>query len=266
MGTSQSSPGSPPKVPLVPPWVPLPDDEDNTDEPTTPDAPPIVPLAPSGRFASARRNLGDFARSGSADSLRKGIGHYVRTGLGGTKTATARMGRTAHTANNLYRALSGSGELTVPGSLLDPIILLGKSAHEVIGAIVEAVQPIDGTLDVEGSRESIRKALSDVLNRFPEASLLSLSENQREFAIECFVALDVYRRFQLDVGKSIQDNAPGGTALDRLREARDYIRETVSAAFRKLKSDGQRIGAGHLVRMVRAALESAFRVFEVYIR
>ena len=53
--------------------------------------------------------------------------------------------------------------------------------------------------DAEASRAAIKNALSELLTMFPEADLLKLSEDQRAFAIERFVAIDVYRRFQLDL-------------------------------------------------------------------
>jgi hypothetical protein len=48
----------------------------------------------------------------------------------------------------------------------------------------------------------------ELLTRFPEADLLNLDPNQRGFAIERFTAIDVFRRFELDVGKTIVEKAP----------------------------------------------------------
>jgi uncharacterized protein YoaH (UPF0181 family) len=132
-------------------------------------------------------------------------------------------------------------------------------------AVVEAVRPVDGTQDAEASRVAIQESLAELLNRFPGADLLNLSEEQQLFAVERFVALDVYMRFRLDVGKTIQDKAPGvATALARLREVKDYIKETVSAAFRGLRTAGQRISAGSIARMVAQALRQTLDVFEAY--
>lgn len=280
MGTSASSKGAPSGVPLVPPWVPeIPsadgqDDAegDGTDQqaPDIQSSPPLqVPIAPAGRFGPARLSLGQYARSGSSNDMRRGLGHYIGKGLGGHVTATRRFGGTANTAGNLYGALSStaSGQAAAPGSPLDPVLLAGRSAGEIMDAVVEAVRPIDGTQDTEASRRAIRDALSELLNRFPNADLLNLSENQRLFAIEQYLALDVYNRFHLDVGKAVQDKAPSIAAtLARFKEVKDYIREAVSAAFRQVRAAGQALNAWRISQMASRALRETFSVFEDYVR
>src|SRR5437870_4105465 len=219
MGTSASSPGAPPGVPLVPPWVPAAvpavgaDADDQQPGPAPPVAAPApqpVPLAPAGRFGPSRISLGRYARSGSADDMRRGVGHYVGKGLGGAGSASRRMAGTARTAGALYGALSSAaaGQAAAPGSPYDPALLAGRTASEIMDALVEAVRPADGTQDAEASRTAIKNALSELLNRFPDADLLNLSEDQRVFTIERYVALDIYNRFRLDVGQAIQDKAP----------------------------------------------------------
>jgi hypothetical protein len=134
-------------------------------------------------------------------------------------------------------------------------------------AVVEAVRPADGTQDAEAARAAIKDALSELLTMFPDADLLNLSEDQRGFAIEHFVAIDVFRRFHLDLGKTIQDKSPTATvALERLKEAKNYIKETIAAAFRKLRAAGSRLTTGHVNEFVRSALSEAFQVFEGYAR
>lgn len=286
MGTSQSSSGSPSGAPMVPPWVPDPvvpansdqGDDDGDDQNITDDAgseneqlrppPGPVPVAPTGRFGPARRALGRFARSGSTDDMRRGVGHYVSKGLGGSGTATRRFGGTARTAGSLYGALSAAsaGQPAVPGSPFDPALLQGRSADEVMDALVEAVRPVDGTQDAEASRYAINDALSDVLSRHPNADLLNLDEEQRLFAIERYIALDVFNRFALDVGKHLQDNAPGVNAeLARLREVKSYIRETIAAAFRETRAAAQALDTKRITGIARRALQETFEVFEGYL-
>ena len=285
MGTSQSSSGSPSNVPMVPPWVPDPpaggsddqtdpgqssdglDGDGNAQQPApAPQAP--VPVAPGGRFGTARRDLGSFARSGSTADMRSGVGNYVGKGLGGARTAVRRFGGTAQTAGTLYGALSAlsSGQAAAPGSPLDPALLQGRSADEVMDAVVEAVRPVDGTQDTEASRHAINDALSDVLTRFPDADFLDLTEEQRLFAIERYIALDVFERFDLDVGKHLRENAPSvASELSRFREVKSYIRETVAASFRKAHSSDQAIDSRRIGGIVRSALQEAFEVFEGYL-
>ena len=282
MGTSKSSTGPGPGVPLVPPWVPAPAapaDGDGGDDTGGPDqqaqpaqptlAPQPVPIAPAARFGTARTSLGSFARTGSSDDMRSGLGHYVRKGYGGAATAARRMGGTARTAGTLYGALSSAaaGQPAAPGSPFDPVLLAGRSADEVMDALVEAVRPVDGTQDAEAGRVAIRNALSELLEHFPDADLLDLSEDQRVYAIEHYVALDVYNRFALDLGKTVQDKAPSASAaLSRLKDVKDYVKQTVAARFRDFGKAGEQLGARRISEMVRQALRDTFEVFEEYVR
>jgi hypothetical protein len=288
MGTSQSSGGPGPGVPMVPSWTPPapppteapsggPPDSDTPPAPQETDAappagpsappPPAPVLAAPGRFRGVRRSLGDYARSGDRADLKRALGHYVRSGYAGSRTASERMGGTAATAQSLGTALStlASGQPAAPGSPLDPVLLAGRSAQEVMDAVVEAVRPVDGTQDAEAARAAIRDALSELLTVFPEADLLNLENNQREFVIEQYAAIDVFRRFELDVGLTIVEKSPTATvALARLKDIRDYVRETVGAAFRKLQDAGKRLTVDRINRVVTDAVRETCIVFEGY--
>lgn len=295
MGTSASSEGPRSGVPLVPPWVPalpaLPPPSEvppaepqqgETAQPTDNDRPKSVAptaavspptaqtqafgTAPEGRFRGTRLNFGKFVGGGSARNLGRGLRDYVRKGYKNRGTAVARFGGTVSTAGNLYGALATiAGQPAASRNLLDRAVLEGRSAREVMDAIVEAVRPVDGTQDAEASRAAIKDALSDVLAMFPDADLLNLTEDQRVIAVERFVAIDVYRRALLDVGKDIQEKAPTATvALGRFKEVKEYIKEKVTAAFKNLRDAGQRLTAGGVGQIVRAALDATFKVFEEY--
>lgn len=295
MGTSQSSKGPRGGVPMVPPWVPDPQPPvpppaenggappnsapDNQPDPgqqePIPASGPTNPLsaavvsatAPAARFKGARFSLGRFARTGGVADMRRGVGRYVRSGYGGARTATNRFSGTTSTAGSLYGALSSvaAGQAAALGSALDPVLLGGRSARQVIDVIVESVRPADGTQDAEASRAAIRDALSELLTKFEDADPLNLNPEQREFVIESFVAIDVYRRFVLDLGKTIQDKAPSAAAgLSRLKQVKDYVKETIAASFRKMRQAGQRISSGRVKEIVRAALRDTMQVFEGY--
>lgn len=266
---------------MVPPWVPdVPDPVPPAGDPVAPPgggdggsgipsaqpapAPPPMPIAPSGRFAGARRNLGSFASGGDKGAMRRGVGQYFKGGYGGGATAVRRFGGTARTAAGLFGALS-PGASAATGSAIDHAVLVGRSADQIMDAIVEAVRPVDGTQDAEASRAAIKDALSEMFDRFPDADLLSLGDEQRIFAVEHFVALDVFRRLQLDLGKIIQNKAPTLTAaMARLKEVREYVKETVAASFRKLEAAGTRLVASLVPRIVRAAMTEAIAVFQAY--
>jgi hypothetical protein len=197
--------------------------------------------------------------------LRRGLGHYVRSGYGGSATAARRFGGTARTAGALGGALAGlaGGDATAAAAGLDRRLLAGRTAEEVMDAVVEAVRPIDGTQDAEAERASVRDALTDLLTVYPDADLLNLDAEQRALVVERFTASDVFRRFDLDVGKALRDKAPSAvTALARLKQVRDYIREAVAAAFRRLRDGGRTLSAGRVSEVVRDALRETFIVFE----
>jgi hypothetical protein len=275
VGTSQSSKGPGSGVPMVPPWAPPVPTEELPSSPDVPnEAPPVgpaaptvaAPIAPPARFTGARSSLGAFAAGGTTKQLRRGLGHYVRSGYGGASTATRRSGGTVRGAGALYDALTalGGGGATFRG--LDLAILRAQSADQVMDAVVEASNPIDGTLDREASRASTREALSDLLTKYPEADLMALTEEQKLAAVESYVALDVFYRLDLDVGQTIRDRAPDVTsAMARLVEVKDYIREAVANAFRTLRDRGHQLTRQGMARIVTAALKETFMVFEGYL-
>lgn len=276
MGTSQSSAGPGANVSLVPPWAqPVPDNAEPAppeavpapDPETVPalTAPPIAgvdPVALDRRFVGTRRNLGVFAKTGDTVRMRRGIAHYVRTGYGGAGTLSRRLGSVSTTARSLSRALDPS----TTDSGLDRTLLQGKSAEEIVDAVVEAARPQDGTLDAEASREAIRNALSDLLGQHSDVDLLNLTDSQREFVIERFASHDVYRRFVLDVGKHLIDKAPNATiGLARLKQARNYIRQTIAESFRLLREGGQSLTTANVRTTVANALANSLSVFEGYL-
>jgi hypothetical protein len=186
----------------------------------------------------------------------------VHTGYGGAGTMSRRLGTVSTTARSLSRALDPSAT----DSGLDRALLAGKSAEEIIDAVVETARRPDGTLDAEASREAIRDALSDLLGEHSEVDLLNLSDAQREFVIERYAAHDVYRRFALDVGKHLVDKAPNATiGLARLKQARNYIRQTIAESFRLLREAGQSMTTANVRATVTSALAGSLAVFEGYL-
>lgn len=281
MGTSQSSKGPRSRVPLIPPWAePLlasPDDDADpgapADDPPSLDSegppdelqpidPDAIPVAPLRRFASTRSNIGSFARSGDAAGMRRGIAHYVREGYGGRGNLTRRMGSTSATARSLSQVL----DPTEGAALLDRALLQGRSASEVMDAVVEASRVQDGTLDAETSRDAIRNALSELYKAHADVDLLNLTDEQRAFVIEHFVAHDVYGLFLRDVGKHLIDSAPDvSSGLGRLKQIRSYIQQTIAESFRRLRDTGQLLTGANVQGTVTRALADSFAVFEGYL-
>lgn len=251
---------------MVPPWAD--DVSPESDNPLADgDAPaeqqPPVPVAPPARFRAARRNLGSFARTGNSHDLRRALGSYVVRGYGGSGTFARRLSGTASTAGRLGGVLE-SGQRPDGTSLRDLALATAADVNVVMDAIVEAVRPIDGTQDAEASRRAVRDALSDLLDRFPDADLLALDAQQRTFVIERFTALDVYGRFCLDMHKTLMDKAPdASTGMARLHEVQSFIQQTVAAGFRKVHDRGGPTTTS-IVRLTKQALSETFSVFEEY--
>jgi hypothetical protein len=198
--------------------------------------------------------------------MRAGLRNYVRKGYAGKNGAARRFGGTARTAGALYNSLAPATERRPgePGGQLDHTLLQGRSAKEIVTAVIDAVRPVDGTQDAEAARMALGDALAEVLEQFPDADLLNLSDEQRDFLIERYAAEDVFRRFQLDIGGAVLARAPNATiGVQRLKQIRDYIREVIAASFRKLRRAGAAFTSSTIARTVYGALSDAMEVFEL---
>ena len=100
MGTSASSKGPGSGVSFDPPW--LDDVEVPNQQKTEKQNEPLV-LAPKARFGGARRNMGEYARSGDRDSAHRALGHYSKTGMGGAQNVAKRMRISTKVAANINR-------------------------------------------------------------------------------------------------------------------------------------------------------------------
>lgn len=283
MGTSTSSSGPGSGVPLVPPWAPpapplVPNgpepglEHEGPNSPTETETDADAPqkqssaVAVPARFGPARTALGGFGRTGSREDLRRGVASYVSKGYSGSRTAATRFSGTAATASTLGNVLfSLANDQAVNG--LDKSLLAAMDGDELLDNLVEAIRKVDGTQDAEAERSSTREALSETLELFPDEDPLNLSEEARAYAVERFVALDVFNRFVLDVGLAIQASAPNAIqALSRLEEAKDYIAQTIGSSFRSLESKGVTVNSSTISSIVRTALQDAFEVFEEYVQ
>lgn len=266
MGTSTSSRGPGKDVPLVPEWVPAAPGQP-PQPPQPPQAPIPVPKAPARRFQQSRTNLGRFARSGSKDDLRRGLGHYSRGGLGGSATATQRMGGTARRAGGLYGVLDAlrSGTALPPDVGLDTTQLAGKTQTEIADLIASALAPVDGTQDGEAARDSVSRALSELLETDPSADLTNLSPVQIEGVVEGYIAHDLAHRIELDVGKAILDKAANyAEGVERLQEMKAYVRQEVARAFRARQSTGP-MTRQNAAALSNSILRDTFDIFESYL-
>ncbi len=281
MGTCNSSTGSPSGTPMVPPWVSDPNiiyepgnapadssgDNDSLDkEPSTQVIP--SPISPVARFKVARLNFGYYAKSGEEKYLRRGLGHYVRTGYGGTITASRRFSGTVRTAGLIFNTLSEleSNAPSLSGTVIDPDILKHKTASQIVGAIIAAIKPSDGTQDTEASRDATKNAFSELLDKYPDADLLNLSIEQRLNVMEFFVGYDIYNRVCLDIEKTIKDKSSSASvALQRLKDMKQYIKSEVARVFREEQTGHTQWAPDVVQGFVRDIIFKTLKVFEDYL-
>lgn len=261
MGTSGSSRGPRSGAPLVPPGTPPPPDQ--------PNQPPIpIPVAPPRRFQATRTHLGKFAESGSVNDLRRGLGHYAQTGLSGSSAATARMARTATTAGQLYGVLSAlsEGAAIPPDVALNTAQFAGKSQSEIADQIADALRPVDGTQDTDAARDSVARALSELLQETPNADLTDLATEQINHVVESYIAHDLAHRIELDVGKAVLEKAPNyAEGAARLEEIKAFVRQEVARAFRARAENAGPMTRQNAAAMSSAILRDTFSIFESYL-
>lgn len=266
MGTSASSrgPRSGPDIPIVPPWV----DNPPAAQPQSPQPPqPQLPFEPSqpGRWRGVRTSLGRFAGGGEdrGRHLRRGLSHYSSSGMGGSGNAARRMGGTASAASALHSALTSlaNGDPLPQDLGINPQALAGRSPAEIADILVDAIRPIDGTQDAEATRDSVARALSDIL--VENNDLTNLTPAQVDQVTASTLGYDVALRIELDVGKSIIDKAPTKSeGLERLQEMKDYVREVVAAEYATERARVGTVGRAAIDRISRNAIKQTFEVFE----
>jgi hypothetical protein len=177
------------------------------------------------------------------------------------------MGGAAVRSGSLYGALQSlAGSPTSDAKPFDPVTLAGLSALAVIDVLVDFVSPIDGSQDAESSQHAIAAALSDLLETHPNLDLKALTSEEVFWVFVRHLVYEIHYRVQLDVGKAVIRNAPSlPAAMKRLDEIRDYIQETVSAAFRKRRSSDPPLTRAAATALASSILEDTFAVFEEYV-
>jgi hypothetical protein len=179
------------------------------------------------------------------------------------------MAGTARTAGRIYGGLTGfrAGEATPPEFVtLNRGDLAGRPAREVGDRIIDAVCPVDGTQDTEARRDSLSRAISELTEQFPEVDLTALNDNQIDFLLQGFIANDICSRIELDVGAAIFNKAADmPTALNRLDEIKDYVREKVDATFRATAAQGVPMTRAAAANITQGIIRDTLRVFEDYL-
>jgi hypothetical protein len=250
-----------------------PDDQGNGDgdpgsnQPEPPPQPSTKPpeLAPPRRFYSARRELGNFARTGNQDSFRKAVGHYSRTGMGGASNAANRMRTSTRSAANLFGVLQSAREGADPAINEWVTSLTGRnaSAQDIVDEIIRRVAPSGGSQDETSCRESMAQAMEDLLEEDPNVDLLHLEDDDIWTLTESFLGYEAFNRLCLDIGRVFEssDLSPRDR-VTRMNEMQDYLKAELCAQVEELRQTKPNAASNQLQVVLQSALQNTFLVYE----
>ena len=261
MGTSASSKGPGAGVSFDPPWL---DDIDVYDQDKQNNVDPALGIAPKARFGSARRCMGEYVRSGSRDSMRRSLGHYSKTGMGGAQNVARRMRTSTKIAASFFgtfRALRDDTSFPL-GKKISELKDRGANASEIIDTIVGHVCPKGGSIDEVSCRDSGTSALSEFMDRNPDADFSNLSDDQIWSLTAMFLGNEAFSRIQLDIGQAFEkQNVPYVDRVIRLNDMREYIQSEIATQMDTLrKSADQNVDMNQLFQ---DTIRNTFEVFEV---
>lgn len=261
MGTSASSKGPGAGVSFDPPWI---DDINISGQDTQSASTPAIGIAPKARFGSARRNMGEYARSGSSDSARRALGHYSKTGMGGAQNVARRMRTSTKTASNFFNTFRSIRDDTsfALGKELSDLRNRGADAAEIIDVIVEHVCPKGGSIDEVSCRDSGAAALSEFMDQNPNADLCNLTDDQIWSLTAKYLGNEAFSRIQMDIGQAFEkQDVPYVDRVNRLNDMREYIQSEMAVqvdALRQLAD--QNVDMNQFFQDI---VKNTFEVFEV---
>lgn len=285
MGTSTSSGGPGPGISLDPPWLDAigggdtggeanvaPGDSGQGGQEGAPgagerptEANPPAQLAPARRFASARRGLSTFARTGDTRNLGRGIGHYSRSGMGGSRQAANRMRASTRAGAGLIAFLQQvrDGATAEARRWVDELVAGAPSADVVVDAIVEAVMPAGGSADEESIRDSMAIALSDLMVISPECDVLRMSVEDTWTLMQLYLSREVCNRLRFDIGQGLESARLNPTVVvQRELEMRQFVRNEISVQLAELRGNTPNPTQPQLDGLMQEALRLTFAVYE----
>lgn len=262
MGTSASSKGPGAGISFDPPWLDDIDIPGQDNENSVPN--PMIGIAPKARFGSARRNMGEYVRSGSRDSARRSLGHYSKTGMGGAQNVARRMRTSTKTASsffNTFRSLRDDTTFSL-GKEISELKNRGADASEIIAVIVGQVCPEGGSVDEVSCRDSGTAALSEFMDQNPDADFSNLSDDQIWSLTAMYLGNEAFSRIQMDIGQAFEkQDVPYVDRVIRLNDMREYIQSEIATQMDKLrKSSDQNVDMNQLFQ---ETIKNTFEVFEV---
>ena len=261
MGTSASSNGPGAGVSFDPPW--LDDVEVLNQQKTEKQNEPLV-LAPRARFSSARRNMGEYARSGDKDSVRRALGHYSKIGMGGAQNVAKRMRTSTKVAASFFNTFQSLREdnTFALGSELKKLRSQGADANQVIDAIVSHVCPTGGSIDEISCRDSGTAAISEFLVDNPDADICNLDDDQIWSLTATYLGNEVFSRVQMDIGQAFEkQDVSIEDRVIRLNDMREHIQSEIAIQMNKLRETADK--KLDINKLLSDTIRNTFEVYEV---
>jgi len=284
MGTSTSSSGPGAGASFDPPWLnellptaggvgsaPPGDDvlpQADADSPAGGQADPqlISPIvAPPRRFATARKDLGTFVRTGSKSALARSIGHYSSTGMGGASAAASRMRASTSAGAGLIAFLQAArdGTDTRIASWVQDLLARNPSSDDVVDAIVQALAPPGGSEDEESLRDSMALALSELISQQPDVDLLQMSDTDTWTLLQLFLGNEVCNRLEFDMGQFFESaKLDPQLGVKRELEMRDFVKNEVGVQLAALRAKTPNPTKQQLNALIQDAVRMTFEVYE----
>lgn len=210
---------------------------DDGSDPNSSQQPPAA--RPPAYWQSAKRQLGQAVsgRTGRAGYEKAGRA-YVRA-RGGSKQAAA-TGRSARAATaSLGRFLSDVRNNGFGPAMerLGLATFVGRSAHTVFAAILDAIAPEGKTREEVATREAISETLASLFGEFvtddPGGAFVdAMTAEAINSAIQASIVAAAFNRFTGDLARQLEEKAISSTEALRVeRDIRQYMVDTVQLDF-----------------------------------
>jgi len=270
MGTSKSSTGPKSNVPYIPPWI-KPDTpelqlaQSEKDSLETEQANLAWGISPQGRFATARRYLGEYAGTGKRENLRRALGSYSRKGMGGASNLASRMRISTTTGAALFNLLQEISKKNTPplSEWVTQLTLRNLSVSEIADEIINQIVSTGGTLDEESCRDSIAQAMSDLIIIDPDVDFLNLDNNSIWIIIELFLANEAFNRLILDIGQLFESaRYSPKDAVSRMNDIRDFLKSEISAQIQESRANTFNLTKDDMNTLLQSVVKNTFEVFE----
>ncbi|TXI83944.1 MAG: hypothetical protein E6Q40_10220 [Cupriavidus sp.] len=271
MGTSTASSGPGSNVSLDPPWLDDVASGVGTGSAVPPgDADPVPPSgapgdAIGGRYREARRDLSRYIKGGNARDLGSALGHYSSKGSGGAGAAATRMRASTRGGAELFSLLNAVARRSTPQAAqwVDALRATNPSADDVVDAIVRELAPPGGSADEESLRDSMARAMSDMVREDAAVDLLSMRPDDIWDLMKGYLAIEVVNRFIFDMGPALESSkVDPSTIVAREKQMRLFVKNEIGAHIDMLRGVNPNPTRAELDGVLQETLKMTFELFE----